>query len=46
MYVSILSQYPDLWTKWMMDNELEIPDVREENALIQSLTTLLSFILF
>lgn len=45
-YISILSEYPDLWTKRMMDNELEIPDVREENALIQSLITLFSFIIF
>lgn len=45
-YTVILSQYPELWTKWMMDNELEIPDVRGNNALLQGFITLVSFILF
>jgi VIT1/CCC1 family predicted Fe2+/Mn2+ transporter len=45
-YITILKQYPDLWTKWMMDNELEIPDIRNAKPLLQSLITLCSFIFF
>jgi hypothetical protein len=27
-YITILKKYPSLRTKWMMDNELEMADVR------------------
>ncbi|HMY80226.1 MAG TPA: VIT1/CCC1 transporter family protein [Candidatus Absconditabacterales bacterium] len=45
-YIQIISQYPTLWTKWMMDNELQLPDSLNEKPLIQSIITLFSFIIF
>lgn len=44
--VEILQRYPELWTKWMMDNELQLADCRDDNALIQGAITLFSFIVF
>lgn len=45
-YITILQQYTQLWTKRMMDNELEIPDVREDKPFVQGFITLVSFIIF
>lgn len=45
-YINIIRQYPVLWTKRMMDNELNMTDVREEPAFLQGVITLLSFVLF
>ncbi len=45
-YITILKKYPSLRTKWMMDNELEMADVRWDNATLQWFITLVSFIFF
>jgi VIT1/CCC1 family predicted Fe2+/Mn2+ transporter len=45
-YVNILQKYPEIRTKWMMDNELEMADVRGDNATLQGLITLVSFVFF
>jgi VIT1/CCC1 family predicted Fe2+/Mn2+ transporter len=44
--VAIMQQYPTLWTKWMMDNELGMSDVRDDNAFMQGVITLVSFLIF
>lgn len=44
--INIMKQYPDLRIKWQMDNELEISDVRWNNAIIQWIITIVSFIFF
>lgn len=44
--VAILTKYPDLRVKWMMDNELGIADAREDKPAIQWLITLFAFIVF
>lgn len=44
--VAIMQQYPTLWTKWMMDNELGMSDVRDDNAFMQGVITLISFLIF
>lgn len=44
--VWLMSHYPDIWIKWMMDNELHLSDTRQENAMIQGLITFFSFIFF
>ena len=45
-YIGILKQYPELRTKRMMDNELEMSDVRQDPALLQWVITLTSFVVF
>lgn len=43
---NIMSKHPELRIKWQMDNELGMPDVRDEKPIIQGLITLFSFIVF
>lgn len=45
-FTELLARYPDARVKWQMDNELAMPDVRDENPLIQWLITLWSFVVF
>lgn len=42
----IMVKHPEIWVKRQMDNELGIPDVRDEKPIIQGLITLFSFIVF
>lgn len=44
--IDIIRQYPELWVKWMMDNELWMSDVRDDKPIVQGLITLFSFLLF
>ena len=46
MMIDVMKSYPHIRVKWMMDNELEMSDVRHENASLQGLITFLSFIFF
>jgi vacuolar iron transporter family protein len=45
-YITIIQKYPVIRTKWMMDNELEMADVRGDNAILQGFITLVSFVFF
>ena len=42
----IMVKHPEIWVKRQMDNELGMPDVRDEKPIIQGLITLFSFIVF
>jgi len=44
--VGLMRSYPDLRLKWQMDNELAMADVRDDNAILQGVITLFSFIVF
>lgn len=44
--IDIMVKHPQVWIKRQMDNELWIPDVRDQKPIIEGLITLFSFIVF